>query len=74
MKTAPDHQIRYARAWALHQDEGLDEASREACEREMDSAQNDFSFAEFQGFKDELPGFVEYWNGILDKELARLSA
>jgi hypothetical protein len=57
----PDHHVRYARAWALHQDADMPDSSREILEREMDSAQNLFGWDEFQKFKATLPGFMEFW-------------
>jgi len=53
--------VRYARAWALHQYADMPDSAREILEREMDSAQNRFGWAEFQKFKVTLPGFVEFW-------------
>lgn len=58
----PKHHERYARAWSLYQDDTLSDEARQALENEMDNAQNDFSFAEFQEFKFTLPGFIEHWN------------
>jgi hypothetical protein len=35
----------------------------------MDSAQNHFTFDEFQEFKDTLPGYQEYWDGFAERFL-----
>jgi hypothetical protein len=59
----PEHHVRYARAWVLHQDADMPDSAREILEREMDSAQNLFGWDEFQEFKVMLPGFVEFWAG-----------
>jgi len=56
----PAHHLRYAVAWSLYQDELSDLASR-ALEREMDAAQNLFTWDEFQVFKQTLPGYIEFW-------------
>lgn len=60
----PNHTERYARAWDLYRSEGLSDEAKIILEREMDEAQNSFSFDEFQEFKKTLPGFCEYWESI----------
>ena len=73
--TEPEHHTRYKRAWSLYQEEGLCQESRKALEKEMDSAQNHFSWDEFQDFKETLPGFNEFWENIsnsADKIITRL--
>jgi len=57
----PEHHKRYARAWSLYQDKTLSKDAKIALEREMDSAQNHFSWDEFQVFKATLPNFVDFW-------------
>ena len=71
-KEPPAHHIRYARAWALYQDEKLDDEAKLALEKEMDSAQNDFSFDEFQVFKKKLPGYMAYWENIVPNFFAEV--
>lgn len=68
----PIHQLRYARAWELYQDHKLSDYAQRVLEDEMDSAQNDFTFPEFQTFKRTLPGFVEHWNEKMQQILERL--
>lgn len=71
----PAHHVRYARAWMLHEDSGMPEHCKEILEREMDAAQNDFTYDEFQIFKITLPGFVEFWQGFkqdMDKALEKI--
>lgn len=66
-----EHHKRYARAWALWQDATADSQKR-ILEVEMDSAQNHFSFAEFQEFKKTLDGFQEHWDSHKQELLALL--
>ena len=72
MSVTQKHQTRYALAWNLYQDETLSEESRLVLEQEMDSAQNDFSWDEFQVFKATLPDYIKHWDGIKDKMLSQL--
>lgn len=65
MDTPPEHHVRYARAWALHQDENNSEETLRTLENEMDSAQDLFGWDEFQEFKKGLPGFIEYWDRMV---------
>jgi len=58
----PDHHIRYARAWMLRQSDGMTTTAKLACEREMDAAQELFTWEEFRDFKLTLDGFVDFWN------------
>ena len=53
-----EHEIRYRRAWELHQADGAD---KKKLEREMDDAQDHFTFEEFQVFKRTLPGYEKFW-------------
>ena len=68
----PKHHARYARAWFLHQDADLSDESRLILEHEMDDAQNNFSWDEFQKFKATLPGYIEHWDGIKEEMLSKL--
>jgi hypothetical protein len=63
--STPEHHVRYARAWKLYVDETNTVETRRLLEIETDSAQEDFSFIEFQQFKQTLPGYVEYWANLL---------
>ncbi len=69
-KEIPDHHRRYAIAWSLYQDADCSEQSRMLLAREMDDAQNHFTWDEFQSFKETLPGYIDYWeaqaNSLLD--------
>lgn len=58
----PEHHRRYAIAWSLHQDPTCSDESRLILEREMDDAQNSFSWDEFQSFEATLPGYVAHWS------------
>lgn len=55
------HQQRYRDAWEKYRDPTLTDAERQVLEQEMDSAQNDFTWDEFQDFKKTLPGYLEHW-------------
>lgn len=68
----PIHHERYARAWSLHRDPSMSDESRQILEREMDDAQNHFTWDEFQKFKTTLPGYVEYWAGMKEQVLSDL--
>ena len=68
----PIHHERYARAWSLHRDPAMSDESRQILEREMDDAQNHFTWDEFQEFKKTLPGFVEYWAEKKEELLSKL--
>lgn len=71
----PEHHRRYRLAWLAHLDPDTPEHCLIDIENEMDSAQNHFTWDEFQEFKKTLPGFVEHWNGIkadLVEELKRM--
>lgn len=57
------HERRYSLAWALYQ-ETTDEKCKMFLEREMDAAQERFTFDEFQDFKKTLPCYTHYWNSI----------
>ena len=63
--TIPEHHHRYATAWSLHKDPNCSAESRLILEQEMDDAQNDFTWDEFQAFKCTLPGFIEHWQKII---------
>lgn len=58
------HHERYARAWYLYNDQNLSNEAKKTLEREMDSAQDDFSWDEFQSFKATLPGYVAHWKAM----------
>jgi len=71
-KSEPDHYRRYRLAWESYADPDTPKKCKEALEKEMDSAQNDFKFDEFQEFKETLPGYTEHWNNMkkdLDQKL-----
>jgi hypothetical protein len=70
----PSHHERYARAWDLYLDESLSDGARRSLEQEMDSAQNHFTWDEFQAFKLTLPGFVEHWDGMKKDVEAKMVA
>ena len=59
----PDHHRRYAVAWTIYRDRGLPEDARLILECEMDSAQNEFRFDEWEAFRETLPGFLQFWEG-----------
>jgi len=60
-KIMPEHHRRYAMAWTLHCEPNCSQETKIILEKEMDNAQNHFSWDEFQAFKQTLPGFVEFW-------------
>jgi hypothetical protein len=55
------HHERYRRAWLLYQSKGLSDEAKKALEREMDAAQEHFTYEEFALFKRSLPGFQDFW-------------
>ncbi len=65
------HKERYAIAWKLHQDKNTSEYSKRIMEHVMDSAQNHFSWDEFQEFKKTLPDYAEHWFGMYEKATAK---
>jgi hypothetical protein len=58
------HHKRYARAWYLYNDQNLSDEAKKMLEREMDAAQNDFAWDEFQAFKATLPGYLAHWKAL----------
>ena len=70
--TEPSHYRRYRVAWEAYIDPDTPDACRLDLENEMDSAQNEFTFDEFQEFKKTLPGFVRFWQELHDGGLAAL--
>ena len=79
ISTAPAHHQRYARAWYLFRDMAkageLTATTKQSLQNEMDSAQNHFTFDEFQEFKKTLEGFEDHWAMGMDrmrKELGRI--
>ena len=73
MSQVPDHHLRYARAWTLYRERRLPEECLLILEREMDSAQDEFRFDEFQVFKETLPGYLKFWEEWQAEFLADLS-
>ena len=69
-----DPRTRYARAWFLYRDTSLDDATRQTLEQEMDSAQNHFTWAEFQEFKKTLPGYEDFWTEWATEERDQISS
>lgn len=61
---------RYARAWDEYRT-CFDKSRARELEVEMDSAQNHFTFDQFQEFKVTLPGYVGYWNDLPRLALGR---
>ena len=59
---ASDYRKRYETAWNLYLDPDLSEEAKLTLQKEMDSAQNEFTWDEFQEFKKTLKGFVEHWD------------
>ena len=66
----PKHQNRYALAWSLWKEPSCSPENKLVLEREMDNAQNNFTWQEFQDFKETLPGYLDHWN-IWKKALIR---
>lgn len=62
----PIHHIRYRKAWEEYKTT-TDKTRAKELEKEMDNAQNDFAFSEFQEFKKTLDGYQEYWNFLVTK-------
>lgn len=62
MNQLPEHHLRYSRAWSLYQDKSLSDEARLILEQEMDDAQNNFGWNEFQEFKETLTGYNKFWN------------
>lgn len=54
---------QYAAAWAAYK-ETWDDGERLRLGKAMDSAQNHFTWQQFQEFKVTLPGFIEYWAAV----------
>ena len=52
----------------------MSEEARLSLEKEMDSAQNHFTFAEFQTFKITLPGYQAYWDDLAEKAKEAIQA
>jgi len=72
IQSEPEHHKRYRVAWEAHRDPDTPKSCLKDIENEMDNAQNDFKWDEFQEFKQTLPGYIEHWEKMkndLDKKL-----
>lgn len=69
---ASDYRKRYETAWNLYLDPDLSKEAKLILQKEMDSAQNEFTWDEFQEFKKTLKGFVEHWDMLRAESLAAI--
>jgi hypothetical protein len=70
----PVHHKRYRVAWEAYLDPDTPEDCIPALQKEMDLAQNHFSFEEFQVFKKTLPGYEEEWSRLENEILQKLKS
>lgn len=67
MKEEPEHHRRYRLAWDSYIDPDTSKECKKDLQIEMDKAQNEFEWDEFQIFKKTLIGYEELWAEITNK-------